>query len=40
MKIHPVIAELCHAERWLGRQRDVMKLSVAFCNFVNVCLNE
>jgi len=33
MKIHPVGAELFHEDRWMA---DMTKLTVPFCNFVNV----
>jgi hypothetical protein len=36
MKIHPVGAELFHADG----QTDMMKLMVAFCNFVNMPKND
>jgi len=36
MKICPVGAELYHVDR----QTDMMKLTVAFCNFVNAPKNE
>jgi len=39
MKIHPVGAELLHADRWTDRQADMMKLIDAFCNFANAHKN-
>jgi hypothetical protein len=36
MKIHPVGAELFHA----GRQTEMTKLIVAFCNFANAPKNQ
>jgi len=37
IKIHPVETELFHADRWRGRQTDMMELIiVAFHNFANV----
>jgi hypothetical protein len=35
MKIHPVGAELFHADGWTDGQTDMMKLIVAFRNFAN-----
>ena len=39
MKIHPVGAQMFHAERQLDRRMDRKKLIVAFCNFVNAPKN-
>jgi hypothetical protein len=36
MKIHPVGAKLFHVNRQTDSQADMMKLRVAFCDFVNV----
>jgi len=36
MKIHPVGAELSHGDRWTNGQTDMLKLTVAFCNFANM----
>jgi hypothetical protein len=36
MKIHPVGAELFHADRQRDKQTDTMKLTVIFHNFANV----
>jgi hypothetical protein len=35
MTIHPVGGELFHADGQTDRQMDMMKPTVAFCNFVN-----
>ena len=35
IKIHPLGAMLLHADGWMDGQIDMMKLTVAFCNFVN-----
>jgi hypothetical protein len=39
MKIHPVGAELCHADRQAGRQADTTKLIADFSNFANAPKN-
>jgi len=39
MKMCSGVAELLHANRWTDRQADMMKLIVAFCNFVNTPKN-
>jgi len=36
MKIHQVRAELFHVDVQTDRQTDMMKLIIAFLNFVNV----
>jgi hypothetical protein len=38
MKIYPVGAKLCYAERGMDRQ-DTMKITVTFRNFVNAPKN-
>jgi len=35
IKIHPVGAELFHADRWKDGQTDMTKLMVTICNFAN-----
>jgi len=35
VKIHPVRAELFHADRWIDGRTDMPKLMVAFHNFAN-----
>jgi len=39
MKIHPVGAELFHAEGQMDGRTDMMKLTVAFHNFANMPKN-
>ena len=39
MKILPVVAKMFRTDGWMDRWTDMMKLTVAFCNFVNVPKN-
>jgi len=36
MKIHPMGAKMLHADKQGGRQTDMTKLMVAFCDFENM----
>ena len=40
MKVHSVVAELLHGDRWAGVRTDTTKLTVAFCNFANAPKND
>jgi hypothetical protein len=40
MKMHPVGAELLHADGWTDAQTDVTKLIIAFYNFVSAPKNQ
>jgi hypothetical protein len=39
VKIHPVPAELFHADRWTDERTDMTKLMVTFHNFMNASVN-
>jgi hypothetical protein len=40
MKMHPVGAELLHADGWIDAQTDMTKVIIAFCNFVSAPKNQ
>jgi hypothetical protein len=40
MKIRPVAAQLCHADRQTDRQTDVTKLIIIFPNFTSSSKNK